>query len=305
VSRSSRPPPIQNHLLAALPEKVYKRLIPHLESVDLPSMEVLYEGGEPLTHVYFPSNGLISLLVVMEDETPIEVGLIGNEGMFGVPVVLGMNATPTRALILMPGSASRMKAQVLREELERCGALQDILQRYTHALFTQVSQSAACISSHELYQRLSRWLVMTHDRAPGDQFEMKHEFMAMMLGVTRSVVTRAAGNLQEKKMIRYTRGRVTILDRRRLEATACECYGMVKDEYARSTHSPWLRTVNRRSALKAEQQEHERVSRIEKVSADKKVVWLHSREVKNNKHGSEETARRTRRQREKRGGRSG
>jgi CRP-like cAMP-binding protein len=148
-----------------------------------------------------------------------------------------MNTTLLRALIQMPGSAMRMKSQTLRDELKRGGAFQNVLQRYAYALFTQVSQSAACISSHEVDKRLSRWLMMTHDRAPGDKFEMKHAFMAMMLGVTRSVVTRAAGNLQNKKMIRYTRGQVTILDRSRLEATACECYAVVKAEYARQAHA--------------------------------------------------------------------
>lgn len=234
MPKKSRPPPIQNQLLAALPAKEYARLLPYLESVPLPFMEVLYESGEPITHVYFPNDGLISLLVVMGDETPREVGLIGNEGMLGIPVVLGMKTTQTRALIQMPGSAMRMQAQALRDELKRNGALQNVLQRYVHALFTQVSQSAACISSHAVDKRLSRWLVMTHDRAPGDEFAMKHEFMAMMLGVTRSVVTRAAGSLQDKKMIHYTRGQVRILDRRRLERTACECYVAVKAEYERS-----------------------------------------------------------------------
>lgn len=236
MPNKSRLPSIQNHLLAALPGKVYRRLIPHLESVSLPFMEVLYEGGEPIKHVYFPNDGLISLLVVMQDETLREVGLIGHEGMLGIAVALGMNTTPIRALIQMQGSAMRMRAGALRDELGQGGALQNVLQRYAHALFTQISQSAACISSHALDKRLSRWLVMTHDRAPADEFEMKHEFMAMMLGVTRSVVTRAAGHLQNEKMIRYTRGQVTVLDRRRLEATACECYALVKDEYNRSAH---------------------------------------------------------------------
>jgi CRP-like cAMP-binding protein len=237
VPKNSRPPPIKNQLLAALPARDYKRLLPHLEYVSLPFMEVLYESGEPIKHVYFPDDGLISLLVVMKDETPREVALIGNEGMLGIPVVLGMNATPTRALIQMPGSAMRMKAGFLRDELKRGGALRDILQRYAHALFTQVAQSAACTGTHQVDKRLSRWLIMTHDRAPEDAFEMKHEFLAMMLGVTRSVVTRAAGSLQHKKMIHYTRGQVTVLDRRRLEATACECYEAVKEEYARSAHA--------------------------------------------------------------------
>lgn len=243
MPNKSRPPPIQNQILAALPGKEYKRLIPYLEYVPLPFMEVLYESGEPIKHVYFPNDGLVSLLVVMGDETPREVGLIGNEGMLGIPIVLGMKTTPTRALIQMPGSAMRMKAQALREELKRNDALQNLLQRYSHALFTQVSQSAACVSSHALDKRLSRWLVMTHDRAPGDEFAMKHEFMAMMLGVTRSVVTRAAGSLQDEEMIRYTRGQVTILNRRRLEATACECYEVVKAEYERSAHTLRLSSV--------------------------------------------------------------
>jgi CRP-like cAMP-binding protein len=234
LPKNSLSPPIHNQLLAALPGTEYKRLLPHLESFRLSFMDTLYESGDAIEHVYFPNNGLISLLVVMEDETPREIGLIGNEGMLGIAVAQGRRTTPTRALIQMPGSAMRMKAAALRDELKRGGALQKVLQAYAHALFTQVSQSAACVSSHAVNQRLSRWLVMTHDRAAGDKFEMKHEFMAMMLGVTRSVVTRAAGLLQQEKMIRYTRGQVTILDRRRLEATACECYGAVRAEYARS-----------------------------------------------------------------------
>jgi CRP-like cAMP-binding protein len=235
MRNNSRPPPTRNNLLAALPRKEYKRLIPHLEYVRLPFMVVLYEGGEPIEHVYFPNDGLISLLVVMSDKTPKEVGLIGNDGMLGTAVALGMKTTPIRALVLMPGSAMRMKAQALRGELKQGGALQGVLQRYSHALFAQISQSAACVSSHAVDRRLSRWLLMMHDRAPGDEFEMKHEFMAMMLGVTRSVVTRAAGRLQKETMIHYTRGRVAVLDRRGLEATACECYAVVKEEYARSS----------------------------------------------------------------------
>lgn len=237
MTNKSRPQPIQNHLLAALPGRDYERLLPHLETVRLPFMEVLYESGELIKYVYFPNDGLISLSVVMEDETPREVALIGNEGMLGTAVVLGMNATPTRALIQMPGTAMRMKAEALREELKRGGTLQNLLQRYTHALFTQVSQSAACVSSHEVNKRLSRLLLLTHDGAEGDEFEMKHEFMALILGVTRSVVTRAAGSLQHEKLIHYARGRVTILDRRGLEATACECYWAVKEEYERSAHT--------------------------------------------------------------------
>ena len=228
MTNKSRPPPIRNHLLAALPPEEYKRLLPHLESVPLPFMEVLCEGGEPIRHVYFPDDGLISLLVVMGDETVREIGIVGNEGVLGVALALGMKTTTTRALVQLPGSAMRIKAGPLRNELGRDGALPNVLRRYSHSLFGQVSQSAACVSSHAVDKRLSRWLLMTHDHAPGDEFEMKHEFMATMLGATRSVVTRAAGRLQHEKLIRYTRGRVTVLDRKRLEATACECYAVVK-----------------------------------------------------------------------------
>jgi CRP-like cAMP-binding protein len=233
VPNKSRPP-IRNRLLAALPSEEYGRLLPHLESVPLPFMGVLYEGGEPIRHVYFPDGGLISLLIVMNDETVREIVVIGDEGMLGTAVALGVKTATTRALVQLPGTAMRMKAGALRDELGRGGALPDVLRRYAHALFTQVSQSAACVSSHDVNQRLSRWLLMTHDHAPGDEFEMKHEFLATMLGVTRSVVTRAAGRLQQGAMIRYVRGRVTVLDRRGLEATTCECYGVVKTNGPRS-----------------------------------------------------------------------
>jgi CRP-like cAMP-binding protein len=232
VPDKSRPPPIRNQLLAALPREEYERLLPRLESVPLPFMGVLYEGGETIRHVYFPGDGLISLLVILGDEAVREIGVVGNEGMLGTALALGMKTATTRALVQLPGSAMRMEAGALTDELGRGGALPNVLRRYSHALFTQVSQSAACVSTHAVDKRLSRWLLMTHDHAPGDEFEMKHEFMAMMLGVTRSVVTRAAGLLQKEEMIRYTRGRVTVLDRHGLEATACECYGVVKAEYA-------------------------------------------------------------------------
>lgn len=237
MPNKSRPPPSRNQLLAALPGEEYERLLPQLQSVALPFMEVLYEGGEPIRHVYFPDDGLISLLIVMDDETVREIGVIGNEGMLGTAVALGVKTTTTRALVQLPGSAMRMKAGALRDELGRGGAFPDVLRRYAQELFTQVAQSAACVSSHAVDKRLSRWLLMTHDHAPGGEFEMKHEFMATMLGVTRSVVTRAAGHLQKEEMIRYTRGQVTVLDRNRLEASACECYGVVKAEHARNAHT--------------------------------------------------------------------
>ncbi len=208
-------------------------------------MGVLHEGGEPIRYVYFPDDGLISLLVVMDDVTVREIGVIGSEGMLGTAVALGVKTSPLRALIQLPGSAMRMKAGALRDELKRGGALPNVLGRYAHTLFAQVSQSAACVSSHAVDKRLARWLVMTHDHAPGDEFEMKHEFLAMMLGVTRSVVTRAAGLLQTRKMIRYTRGQVTVLDRSRLEASACVCYGVVKAEGLRPASEQGLGNLRR------------------------------------------------------------
>src|ERR1043165_7276444 len=159
VPNKSRPPPIRNHLLAALPREEYERLLPRLESVPLPFMGVLYEGGETIRHVYFPDDGLISLLIVMGDETVREIGVVGNEGMLGTAVALGMNATTTRALVQLPGVAMRMNSGALTDELGRGGALPDVLRRYSHALFTQVSQSAACVSTHAVDKRLSRWLL--------------------------------------------------------------------------------------------------------------------------------------------------
>jgi CRP-like cAMP-binding protein len=234
VPNKSRPPPIRNQLLAALPGKEYERLLPHLESAPLPFMGVLYESRATIKHVYFPGDGLISLLIVMDDGALREIGVVGNEGMLGVALALGAKTTLTRALVQLPGTAMRMKAGALLEELKRGGALPNVLRRYAHALFSQVSQSAACVSTHAVDRRLSRWLLTTHDHAPRDVFEMKHEFLATMLGVTRSVVTRAAGRLQQEKVIRYTRGQVTVLDRGRLEAAACECYEASKADGPRA-----------------------------------------------------------------------
>lgn len=231
-TRNTRPV-ISNRLLAALPTVDYERLGPHLKPVPLEFRSVLHAEGAPVTHVYFPGEGVVSLLTVMADGSASEVGLIGSEGMVGIAALWGVGTAPGRTMVQLSGAGVRVKASALRAEFKRGGALQDVLLRYTHALFTQVSQSTACIASHALNRRLCRWLLMTHDGAAGDTFEIKHEFMALMLGVTRSVVTRAAGALQREKLIRYVRGRVTVLDRKRLEAAACECYASVVAEYER------------------------------------------------------------------------
>lgn len=226
-------PTISNKLLAALPAREYKRLSPHLEVVPLEFKAVLHREGEAFRYVYFPGEGLVSLLVVTGDGAVSEVGLVGNEGVVGLSAILGVDNAPSRELVQLAGTSMRMKAKLMRTEFKRGGALQDLLLRYTHALFTQLSRSTACMASHELKKRLCRWLLMTHDGARGDTFDITQEFMASMLGVTRAVVTKAAGVLQREKMIQYSRGKVTMLDRRGMEARACECYASVREEYKR------------------------------------------------------------------------
>jgi CRP-like cAMP-binding protein len=235
MQKKSKPPGpvISNKLLAALPTRDYKRLSPHLEAVTLEFNAVLHEDGEAVRYVYFPGEGLVSLLVVTGNGAASEVGLVGSEGMVGLSALLGVGDAPGRELVQMSGAGVRVKAKLMRAEFKRGGALQDLLLRYTHALFTQISQSTACMASHALDRRLCRWLLMTHDGARGDTFEITQEFMASMLGVTRAVVTRAAGTLKRERMIRYSRGQVTMLDRRGVEARACECYASVREEYAR------------------------------------------------------------------------
>lgn len=226
-------PAITNRLLAALPAGDYERLAPHLEPVPLEFQAVLHAEGEPITHAYFPGRGLVSLLAVLADGSASEVGLVGSEGVVGLAAVLGVATTPGRTMVQLRGEGVRVKASALRAEFKRGGALHDLLLKYTHALFTQVSQSTACMATHALDRRLCRWLLMTHDGAEGDTFEIKQEFMALMLGVTRPVVSRTAGPLQREGLIRYVRGRVTVLDREGLEAKACECYRSVVAEYGR------------------------------------------------------------------------
>lgn len=226
-------PTISNKLLAALPARDYKRLSPHLEAIPLELKTILHGEGEAIRYVYFPGEGLVSLLAIMGDGAASEVGLVGNEGMVGLSALLGVDNAPGREIVQMAGAGVRMKAKLMRAEFKRGGALQDLLHRYTHVLFTQVSRSTACMASHKVKERLCRWLLMTHDGARGDTFVITHEFMATMLGVTRAAVTRAAGVLQREKMIRYSRGKVTMLDRRGVEARACECYASVREEYNR------------------------------------------------------------------------
>lgn len=222
-----------NHLLAALPPDVLARIVPHLESVSLELGHVLYESGDRMTHIYFPSTAIISLLYIMQNGGTAEIGIAGNNGLIGVALFMGGETTSNRAVVQSAGNAIRMQADDLRREFKRGGVFQDILLRYTQSLMTQISQTAVCNRLHTVAQQLCRWLLINHDQLPADQLVMTHELIANMLGVRREGVTVAAGFLQEQGYITYFRGTVTILDRKGLEVICCECYKVVSDEYDR------------------------------------------------------------------------
>jgi CRP-like cAMP-binding protein len=225
--------PIQNRILAALPAEEYYRLAKHLTPVPLRLADVLYEPEGRITEVYFINSGVVSLVAHLKDGGSVEVGLLGNEGMVGLSVVLGDNVSPNEAIVQIADGAMRMSADALREELKRGGALLGLLLRTTLAMLKQVSQTAACNGSHTIGERLARWLLMCHDRVPGDELELTQEFIAQMLGIRRSGVSEAAIVLQNKGLISYSRGRISVLNRAGLEEFACECYEIVKAEYDR------------------------------------------------------------------------
>ena len=222
--------PATNRLLAALPKKDYQRLRPELEQVAMPFAEVLYESGAPILHIYFPNDSVVSLLAEMADRSMLEVGVVGNEGVAGLSVFMGVDASPHRAIVQGTGTAMRMKASALREESGRTGPLHHLLHLYTHSLLTQVSRSAACNRFHVVDARLARWLLMSGDRLGADEFLLTQDFISNMLGVRREGVSKAAGVLQKNELINYSRGRIKILDRAGLKAVSCECYGIIKDE---------------------------------------------------------------------------
>ena len=228
-SAGGRREAIENSLLAAVPRKEYRRLAAGLEAVSLTFGEVLYEPGQTIRHVYFPNKSLISLLTLADGHLALEVGLIGREGMVGIPLVLGHTVSSVRALVQGSGVAMRMGSARFRKEFRLSLPLQRELYRYTHSLMAQISQTAACNRFHVVETRLARWLLMTHDRVKSDEFRMTHEFLSHMLGVRRVGVTKAAHALQQRKLISYHRGDITVLDRAGLEAAACECYEVVKD----------------------------------------------------------------------------
>jgi CRP-like cAMP-binding protein len=226
---SSRDGQIANSLLAALPGEDYQRLLAELEPVALTSGEVLYEPGERIRYVYFPSDGQVSVLMVVADGKALEVGLVGREGMVGIPLALGAEASHVRALVQGSGSALRMKAASFREALGRCLPLQRELHRYAYAKLVQARQTAACNRFHPVEARLARCLLMTRDRVRSDQFHLTHEFLAHTLGIRRVGVTNAATALQQRKLISYHRGNIQILDRKGLKGASCGCYEILRN----------------------------------------------------------------------------
>lgn len=220
-------PKAANRLLAALPGRNYRRLLSALEPVELKFGDVLYESGQKITHVYFPGNSLVSLLTVVDRRMALEVGMVGREGMVGLPLALGADVSPVRALVQGAGTALRMSAARFSREIRRGPRLQREVHRYANALMAQVSQTAACNRFHVVVARLARWLLMTRDRVGSSEFRLTHEFLAHMLGVRRVGVTTAASTLQARKLIDYSRGHIRILDHRGLEAAACECYARI------------------------------------------------------------------------------
>ena len=223
-------PSSENRLLAALSVEEYEQLAPHLETVSLELSQILFSPDEQLQHVYFPITSVVSLLTDLEDGMGMEVGLIGREGVVGVSAFLGGTETKV-ATVQRQGESLRLRADKLREEFRRSGALQDALLRYTHALMSQISQSVVCNARHQVEGRMARWLLMFHDRVEADEFELTHEFMANMIGVRRASVSEVAERLQETGLIRYQRGQFVILDRKGLERFTCECYPAVKEKF--------------------------------------------------------------------------
>jgi CRP-like cAMP-binding protein len=230
--------PQQNHLLAAFSGPEQERIYPHLEIVPMPLGKVLYESGDVLRYVYFPTNCIVSLLYVLANGASAEISVVGNEGLIGIALFMGGETTPSRAMVQSAGFAYRLAGQRLKDEFHRNGEVQLTLLRYTQALITQMAQTAVCNRHHSVDQQLCRWLLLSLDRLASNQLVMTQELIANMLGVRREGVTEAAGKLEKLGVIRYARGRITVLDRPKLEQLCCECYAVVKKESDRLLQRP-------------------------------------------------------------------
>lgn len=234
---------LQNHLLAALPAETQQRLFPHMQLVDLPLGKVLYESGDTLRNVYFPTDSIVSLLYVMENGASGEISVVGNEGLVGIAVFMGGESTPSRAIVQSAGSAFSLSSQRLRSEFNTFTDIRMLMLRYTQALITQMAQTAVCNRHHSIHQQLCRWLLLSLDRLPSNRLVMTQELIANMLGVRREGVTESAGKLQDLGVIEYHRGQITVLDRPHLERLSCECYAVVKKETDRlQAYEPLFKT---------------------------------------------------------------
>ena len=225
--------PRQNHLLAALPEPESKRLFPNLELVPMPLGDALYESGDTMENVYFPTTSIVSLLYVMENGASAEIAVVGNDGIVGIALFMGGETMPNRAVVQSEGKAYRLKGALLKQEFTRGGAFQHLMLRYTLALLTQMAQTAVCNRHHSVDQQLCRWLLLSLDRLSVNELSMTQGVIANMLGVRREGVTEAAGKLQNAGLIHYSRGRITVVDRPGIEARVCECYDVVRQEFRR------------------------------------------------------------------------
>jgi CRP-like cAMP-binding protein len=224
----------KNRLLAALPDEDFRRILPHLKTVPLLVKETLLKRGAPIRYVYFPNGGVCSVTAMMKNGTAVEVATVGDEGMIGIAAFFGGQAMPGESMVQVPDTnAERMTVEAFQAELDRHGALHDAINRYSQGTIALMMQSTACMALHHVQERCCRWLLMTHDRVGADQFSLSHEFLAMMLGSTRPTVTLVARSLQQAKLIRYIHAKVTILNRKGLEAMSCECYATVKTEFDR------------------------------------------------------------------------
>lgn len=227
------PDPKKNHLLANIPPAALERWRPQLERVDMPLGQVLYEAGNTLSHVYFPTTAIVSLLYVMQNGASAEISVVGREGIVGISLFMGGESTPSRAVVQSAGEGYRLKAEAMKAEFDLGGPVMHLLLRYTQALITQMAQTAVCNRHHTVDQQLCRWLLLNLDRLQTNELVMTQELIANMLGVRREGVTETALKLQQANLIRYARGRITVLDRPGLEKRACECYGVVRKEYDR------------------------------------------------------------------------